>query len=134
MKVLFVGFLLALPLQNLHKASVEQPQVRVRLKFASVCKFDLAYRLVVKGFYPYEPLRKAIACGLPRKAFALFAMTADFCHFERSEKSKEFKIRFIFGYFACAQYDKFRLSPKFFETKEKFKEFKEFAIFLKKFY
>ena len=28
------------------------------------------------------------------------------CHFERSEKSKEFKIRFVFGYFACAQYDK----------------------------
>ena len=31
-------------------------------------------------------------------------------------------------------YDKFRLSPKFFETKEKFKEFKEFANFLKNFY
>ena len=28
------------------------------------------------------------------------------CHFERSEKSKEFKIRFVYGYFANAQYDK----------------------------
>ena len=29
-----------------------------------------------------------------------------FYHFERSEKSKEFKICFIYGYFANAQYDK----------------------------
>ena len=39
----------------------------------------------------------------------------------------------ILGYFAIAQYDKFRLSPKFFKTNEKFKEFKEFANFLKNF-
>ncbi len=83
-KVRFAGFLLALPLQNRRKARVEQPQVRARLKFASVCKFELAQRLVVKGFCPCEPLRKAIACGLPRKAFALLAMTTNFCHFERS--------------------------------------------------
>ena len=30
-----------------------------------------------------------------------------------AKKSKEFKIRFIYGYFACAQYDKFRQKPKF---------------------
>ena len=41
-KVRFAGFLLALPLQNRRKARVEQPQVRARLKFASVCKFELA--------------------------------------------------------------------------------------------
>ena len=82
MKVRFAGFLLALPLQNRRKARVEQTQVRARLKFASVCKFELAQRLIAMGFCPYEPLRKAIACGLPRKAFALCAMTADFCHFE----------------------------------------------------
>ena len=87
MKVRFAGFLFALLLQNRRKARVEQPQVRARLKFVSVCKFELAQRLVVKGFCPYESLRKAIACGLPRKAFALFAMTADFCHFELSLES-----------------------------------------------
>ena len=58
-KVRFAGFLFALPLQNRRKARVEQPQVRARLKFASVCKFELAQRLVVKGFCPCEPLRKA---------------------------------------------------------------------------
>ena len=35
-----------------------------------------------------------------------FCENGGFCHFERSEKSKEFKICFIYGYFACAQYDK----------------------------
>ena len=55
------------------------------------------------------------------RAFCLFeifkrcvcALLRPFCHFERSEKSKEFKIRFVYGYFACAQYDKFRQKPKF---------------------
>ena len=42
---------------------------------------------MVKGFCHFEPLRKAIVCGLPRKAFALLAMTADFCHFELSLES-----------------------------------------------
>ena len=93
-----------------------------------------------------------------RKCTLLFHNDGGFCHFERSDptgckaqaaakKSKEFKIRFVFGYFAIAQYDKiydtksvrydktnrydnFRLSPKFFRTNEKFKEF---AIFLKNF-
>ncbi len=93
-----------------------------------------------------------------RKCTLLFHNDGGFCHFERSDptgckaqaaakKSKEFKIRFVFGYFACAQYDKiydtksvrydktnrydnFRLSPKFFRTNEKFKEF---ANFFKKF-
>ena len=51
--------MLALPLQNRRKARVEQPQVRARLKFVSVCKFELAQGLVVKGFYPCETLRKA---------------------------------------------------------------------------
>ena len=96
----------------------------------------------------------------------IFGFLRPFCHFEplqkgdptgckaqaAAKKSKEFKIRFVFGYFANAQYDKayqhytksvwydktnrydkFRLSPKFFRTKEKFEKFKEFAIFLKKF-
>ena len=34
-----------------------------------------------------------------------FRKDGGFCHFERSEKSKEFKIRFVYGYFANAQYD-----------------------------
>ena len=96
-----------------------------------------------------------------RKCTLPFENDGGFCHFERSDptgckaqaaakKSTKIKRKLtIFGYFACAQYDKiydtksvwydktnrydkFRLSPKFFETKEKFKEFKEFAIFFKK--
>ena len=43
----------------------------------------------------------------------IYALLRPFCHFERSEKSKEFKIRFVFGYFANAQYDKFRQKLKF---------------------
>ena len=49
--------------------------------------------------------------------FQFFKSFCSFCHFERSDptgckaqaaakKSKEFKIRFVFGYFANAQYDK----------------------------
>ena len=41
-----------------------------------------------------------------RKRTLSFDKDGAFCHFERSEKSKEFKIRFVFGYFACVQYDK----------------------------
>ena len=44
--------------------------------------------------------------------FQFFKSFCSSCHFERSEKSKEFKIRFIYGYFACAQYDKFGLLSK----------------------
>ena len=69
-----------------------------------------------------------------------------------AKKSTKIKRKLaIFGYFACAQYDKiydtksvwydktnrydkFRLSPKFFKTNEKFKEFKKLQIFLKIFY
>ena len=78
------------------------------------------------------------------------ALLHPFCHFECSEKSTQIKRKLaIFGYFANAQYDKisdtksvwygktnrydkFRLSPKFFKTKEKFEKFKEFANFFKK--
>ena len=43
-----------------------------------------------------------------------------FCHFECSEKSKEFKIHFVYGYFANAQYDKkecsvWQTNPYYFE-------------------
>ena len=37
----------------------------------------------------------------------IFGLLRPFCHFERSEKSKEFKIRFVYGYFADAQYELF---------------------------
>ena len=75
-----------------------------------------------------------------------------FCHFEPFAKRRKIYIQYsilrvLCGYFAIAQYDKiydtksvrydktnrydnFRLSPKFFRTNEKFKEF---AIFLKNF-
>ena len=46
------------------------------------------------------------------KCTLLFHNDSGFCHFERSEKSKEFKIRFVYGYFANAQYDKFGLLSK----------------------
>lgn len=63
-KVRFAGFLLALPLQNRRKASVEQLQVRAMFKFASVCKFELAQRLVISEFcliWCSEISKKALA-------------------------------------------------------------------------
>ena len=137
-------------------------------------KFFLFYRSFNSSFYLQKAFFRAFCLFEFFKCFifGLFALViasrlsknGGFCHFERSDptgckaqaaakKSTKIKRKLaIFGYFACAQYDKvyqyyaksvwygktnqydeFRLSPKFFKTNEKFKEFKEFANFLKKF-
>ena len=60
--------------------------------FRALCFFEI-FKCFVFGFFVLVIARRLSKNG-------------GFCHFERSEKSKEFKIRFVFGYFACAQYDK----------------------------
>ena len=108
--------------------------------FRTFCLFEIFKRFIcalLRPFYHFEPLQKGDPTGCKAQAAA--------------KKSTQIKRKLtIFGYFACAQYDKisdtksvwygktnrydkFRLSPKFFRTKEKFKEFKEFANFLKNF-
>ena len=127
------------------------------------CRFCLFYRSFISSFYNcfsfYHSFNSSFCL---QKAFFralcffeifkcfICALLRPFCHFEplqKSKKSTKIKRKLaIFGYFANAQYDKksvwydrtnrydkFRLSPKFFRTNEKFEKFKEFANFFKNF-
>ena len=85
--------------------------------------FFLFYRSFFSSFYLQKAFFRVFCLFEIFKCFVfgLFALViasrlpknGGFCHFERSEKSKEFKIRFVYGYFANAQYDKFRVCKLF---------------------
>ena len=98
--------------------------------FRIFCLFEIFKRFVfglLRPFCHFEPLQKGDPTGCKAQAAA--------------KKSTKIKRKLaIFRYFACAQYDKnydtksvwydkFRLSPKIFETNEKFKKFKKFKEF-----
>ena len=91
--------------------------------FKSFYSFFFAFKVKIHKFYSFLWLARN---------------DGSFCHFEPFAKRRKIYIRcsalrVLCGYFAVAQYDKFRLSLKFFKTNEKFKKFKEFSNFLKNF-
>ena len=75
-------------------------------------KFFLFYRSFNSSFCLQKAFFRALCFFEIFKRF-IFGFLCPFCHFERSEKSTKIKRKLaIFGYFACAQYDKFGLLLK----------------------
>ena len=114
--------------------------------FSSYRKFFLFHRSFLSSFCLQKAFFRALCFFEIFKLF-IFGLLRPFCHFEplqkgdptgckaqaAAKKSKEFKIRFVYGYFANAQYDSRRVIasrlPKnggfcHFERSEKSKEFK----------
>ena len=91
------------------------------------------YRSFNSSFYLQKAFFRALCFFEIFKRFVC-ALLRPFCHFEplqKGEKSKEFKIRFVYGYFAYAQYDKFGLLSKNDRQKPQFRTPK--ALFRSKF-
>ena len=96
-------------------------------------KFFLFHRSFNSSFCLQKAFFRTLCFFEIFKCF-IYALLRPFCHFERGEKSKEFKIRFVYGYFANAQYDskaKIQIFYSKFKAFHKFNSFCKFKAFHK---